>query len=300
MANTNQADTATVVAKHEKKQLTTTQKRAKTALSWVVNIICIAIIVFSLVVAIMAIVRTTNGGLASIGGTVFMPVQSDSMSGAFEQGDMILSKVYKGDGTDLKVGQVVTYEADVEGYKGFITHRIVRIEGGTIWTKGDKYAVGNEDSPMSAKKVVATWGSTDENGNGINGKNWKGMGKMSNWLQGQNMDKGIILDPEVGKTRFFCAIVLPLILLFAAYAFFLIRTLVIGKLEAARVAATAAASNISADSLSDEDKKRLAEEYFASLQLAKGTDNVENNAVSSADNVPTEDTKSSDIEIDKK
>ncbi|MEG2541152.1 MAG: S26 family signal peptidase [Clostridia bacterium] len=299
MANTNQADTATVVAKREKKQLTPTQKRAKTALGWVVNIICIAIIVFSLVVAVIAIVRTTNGGLASIGGTVFMPVQSDSMSGAFEQGDLILSKVYKGDGTDLKVGQVVTYEADVQGYKGFITHRITRVDGGTIWTKGDKESDGNAVA-MSKSKVVAIWGSADENGNGINGKNWKGMGKMSNWLQGQNMDKGIILDPEVGKTRFFCAIVLPLILLFAAYAFFLIRTLVIGKLEAARVAATAAASNISADSLSDEDKKRLAEEYFASLQLAKEAESVAKDVAPEVDNTSLDGATPIDIDGDKK
>lgn len=249
--------------KREKKELTPNQKKWKTALGWIVNIVCIAIILFSLIVAIFTIVRTTNDrGIANLFGTVFMAVKSDSMSGTFEEGDMILADVYEGDGSDLKVGQVITFKIStyVNGveYADFNTHRITSIDkNGIFRTKGDKPGLLEDGRSVNPADVVATWGTPEEDG-----KVWKGMGKLNNWLE----------DVEKGRTRFFCAIVLPLILLFVLYAFILVRTLVIAKIDSTKAAAEAAAAPITADSLSDEEKRRLAEEYLASLAKSDGGD----------------------------
>lgn len=273
-----QTTKSSIFRNREKKELTPAQKKWKTAGSWIVNIICIAIIIFTLIVSIQTVIRTTNeDGVANLFGTAFMPVKTDSMSGTFEKGDVILCDVYKGDGFDLKVGQVITFKTSVLGtdkkfYESFNTHRISRIEAGRIYTKGDKAGLSEDSSAVLANQIVATWGSVGEDGTLYAGKVWAGMGKLSNWLE----------DPVVGRTRFFCAIVLPLILLFVIYAFVLIRTLVIAKLDKAKAEAAAAAANVSADSLSEEDKRRLAEEYLASLAQSGGSRASEGDAPTEA------------------
>ena len=82
----------------------------------------------------------------------------------------------------------------------------------------------------------------------------KGAGFLSKWLQE---------DPDKTQTKFFLIIVLPLILLFVAYAFVLVRALINAKVE--RDKAVQADTTVTMDSLSDEEKRRLAEEYLASL-----------------------------------
>lgn len=248
--------------KKEKKELTPSQQKLRIASNWIINILCVVIIIFSLVVAVFSIVRSTNAeGITNFGGKVYMSVMSDSMKPTFAKDDMIVCDEYKGDGSDLKVGQVVTFKTTINiggtAYEGFNTHRIKSIENeGTanavIITKGD--AVSGNDASITASRIVATWGGVSEDGTPTNGKILKGLGAMGNWLQ----------DPEQGRIRFFCVIVLPLILLFVIYAFILIRTLVIAKIDKVK-ADKAGAATITADSLSDEEKRRLAEEYLASL-----------------------------------
>ncbi len=280
------------------KEATPKHEKVMTIVNWVITVICVVLIVFALVVAIFTIVRSTNGeSLTKFGSTIYMNVMSDSMQPTFSQKDIIIAKEYKGDGKDLKVGQVITFSANIGGYEGFNTHRIVYIqrdEDGNvsyIKTRGDncKDENGNiipwQDSlvqdgddfnvtsvttgpdgtwdPTSVTltgdryKVVATWGSVDENGNFHNGKMLKGCGAFANWLQ----------DREKGKTRFFCVIVLPLIILFIAYAFVLVRTLVIARLENNKKVKGEPVRDV--DSMSDEEKRRLASELLASLQASE-------------------------------
>lgn len=255
-------------ARKDKKELTPQQQKIRTALNWVVNILCIVIIIFALVVAIFTIVRSTNSkGVTNFFGKVYMSVRTDSMAPSFYGGDMIVCNEYNGDGKDLKVGQVITFKGRViyngQAYEDFQTHRIIHInENGTFRTRGDAQGGDWKDyldndatwdgGSVAAEQIVATWGSVNDNGDFVAGKVNKGMGKLGVWMQ----------DPEKGKTRFFCLIVLPLILLFIAYAYALIRTLVIAKIEKEKVAKTAP---VSVDELSEEEKRRLAEEYLASI-----------------------------------
>ena len=82
------------------------------------------------------------------------------------------------------------------------------------------------------------------------GKNMGKIGVFINWLQGN-------------RTNYFLVIVLPLILMFVVYAYILIRSFIIAKL--AKTKEEAVASTATVDGLSEEDKRRLAEEYLAEL-----------------------------------
>ena len=96
-----------------KKELTPKQQKINNIIGWVVSALCIALIIASLVISIVTIANAKNGEsgeLKGLGGNVFMPVQTDSMEPTFKVGDLIITKIYKGDGSDLKVGQVITYK----------------------------------------------------------------------------------------------------------------------------------------------------------------------------------------------
>ena len=259
----------------EKKQLTPQQQKVRNILGWVASALCVVIIVIALIISIMTITRTTGEkGVAHIAGNAFMPVQTDSMEPTFDTGDLIITKIYEGDGSDLKVGQVITYKARVNVggtlVEIFKTHRILEISNtnGTLRFK----VVGDNPNPQDGansadfvyvNEVVATWGTPatpiDSNGDGqydsfdipesTHGKNMGKIGVFINWLQGN-------------RTNYFLVIVLPLILMFVVYAYILIRSFVIAKLAKTK---EEAASSATVDGLSEEDKRRLAEEYLAEL-----------------------------------
>lgn len=266
--------------KSEKKELTPMQQKVRSVLNWVVTILCVVVIVFALVVAIFTISGATNDRhLMQFGDKIYMNVASDSMTPTFDKSDMIIVDAFD-KSTDIdrvKVGMVITFEASINGYAGYNTHRIVAInkaEDGTVKsvrTRGDKKggnwqdAVGEDDGSwdsqsVSIDKIVATWGSVDEAGNFTNGKMLKGVGAFSNWIQ----DTDHPGEDSSAKVRFFCVIVLPLILLFVIYAFILVRTLIIAKLENHKP--VQAEQVVTVDSLSDDEKRRLAEEYLAMLK----------------------------------
>lgn len=282
----------------EKKEETQKQQTVKTVLNWVVSILCICIIVFSLVVAIFTIAGATNERhLMQFGDKIYMNVASDSMSPTFDKSDMIICDAFNAE-TDLyklKVGQVITFEASINGYIGFNTHRIIHINYNnqtgaitSIRTRGDKLgdwknslsdsnnALGPDNTwdsmSVEVKDIVATWGSVDDNGEFAAGKMLKGVGAFSNWIQ----DTDHPGEDSSAKVRFFCVIVLPLILLFVIYAFILVRTLIIAKLENSKPVQSEHVLTV--DSLSDEEKRRLAEEYLASMKAQADAQNAESDA----------------------
>lgn len=274
----------------EKKELSPKQQKVRSILNWVATGVCIVVIVFALVVAIFTIAGATNDDhLTRFGDTYYLNVASDSMDPTFSPDDVIIATALdSANAKSLKVGQVVTFRTTVSTSSGryqiFNTHRIVAInrtdagEVSSYTTRGDHQSSTWQDAAaellkdkedrnadvigstenMQASAIVATWGSVNEDGTFTSGKMLKGVGGFSNWIQ----------DTEhfgaSQKVRFFCVVVLPLILLFVVYAFVLIRTIVIAKLENQRK--VQAQQVVTVDSLSDEEKRRLAQEYLASLQ----------------------------------
>lgn len=270
----------------EKKELSPKQQKVRSILNWVATGVCIVVIVFALVVAIFTIASATNDDhLTRFGDKIYLNVATDSMAPTFSPDDVIIADALdSANAKSLKVGQVVTFRALKDGYRYFNTHRIVAInrndagEVSSYTTRGDNQSSTWQDAAaellkdkedrnadvigstenVQASAIVATWGSVNEDGTFTSGKMLKGVGGFSNWIQ----------DTEhfgaSQKVRFFCVVVLPLILLFVIYAFVLIRTIVIAKLENQRK--VQAQQVVTVDSLSDEEKRRLAQEYLASLQ----------------------------------
>lgn len=284
------------LASTAKKERSPQQQKAMTILNWVATAVCIVVIVFALVVAIFTIAGSTNDNhLTQFGDKIYLNVASDSMEPTFNTSDVLIVTAfdYQKQLSELKVGQVVTFKV-TKTFKGSIkefynTHRIIGIDRDTngnitsfttrgdnqtgtwqdavaefkrvdgVASNADKSIIGTTET-VSASSIVATWGSVDEAGNFTAGKALKGVGGFSNWIQDtENFG-------EHQKTRFFCVVVLPLILLFVIYAFILVRTLVIAKLENQRKVQSEQV--VSVDGLSDEEKRRLALELLASLQAS--------------------------------
>ena len=267
--------------KKEKKELTPQQIKVRNILGWVVTALCIALIITSLVISIVTIANAgnTTGELKGIGGNVFMPVQTDSMDPTFKAGDLIITKIYEGDGSDLKVGQVITYRDRVGQngvtYEIFVTHRIADIgvdeNGKVIQFK----VVGDNPNPqdgasgtdtVKVNDVVATWGTPAE-------QNADGTFNVTKDTKGGNMGQigALINFIQHDKTNYFLIIVLPLIIIFLIYVFFLVRSLVIAKIAKTKEEAVSTA----VDGLSEEDKRRLAEEYLAQLAREQAQDKEE-------------------------
>lgn len=311
------------LASASKKERTPQQQKAMTILNWVATAVCIVVIVFALVVAIFTIAGTTNDDhLMRFGDKIYLNVASDSMEPTFDTSDVIIATAfdYQKQISELKVGQVITFKTTARSgdatYEIFNTHRIVRInfaeDGKTVrnfTTRGDNSKSGDKDNStiswqdavaqnnlgltetVAPSNVVATWGSVDENGSFVEGKMLKGVGGFSNWIQDtENFGAS-------RKTRFFCVVVLPLILLFVIYAFILVRTLVVAKLENQRKVQSEQV--ITVDSLSDEEKRRLAQEYLASLQAQTDGDASDTKADDAkTDETSTDKSDSSDISDD--
>lgn len=253
-----------------KKELTPKQKKIQTALNWIINIFCILIIIFALVLSVVTISQTTNtDNLPHLGKNYFLAVKTDSMSGTFEVGDMIIAKqVSEEDAKSLEVGQVITFRVNYISGKTIInTHRIIErltSENGSVLyrTQGDHEAVA-DSYQVSTRDIIATWGTPGSQADkGSYGKILKGVGKINNWLYEDGS-----LSSSGKSTRYFLVIVLPLILLFVGYGFVMVYSLVKNKI--------AKTAEVAVNDLSEEDKERIAREYLASQGVDTGASDVD-------------------------
>ena len=276
-----------------KKELTPKQQKVRDILGWVATALCIVLIVASLIVSIITIANVGNkdGKIKGLAGYIMMPVQTDSMEPTFMTNDLIITKIYKGDGQDLKVGQVVTFEKLVTDkstgslIRIYVTHRIVDLgvndDGKVVFVT----VLGDNPNPQDGEygeelvnvgNIIATWGTPAE-------KNADGTFNITKDTNGGNMGQigAFINFIQQDKTNYFLIVVLPLIIVFLGYVFILVRSFIIAKLDKTKEEALATAG---IDGLSEEDKRRLAEEYLAQLARESAsadadanTDTTENN-----------------------
>ena len=274
-----------------KKELTPQQKKVQTVLNWILNVVCVLIILFALVLSVVSISQSTNSdNLPHLGKNYFLAVKTDSMSGTFEVGDMIVCKQYDGS-TTLQVGQVITFRV-IMGQASYVnTHRIIEVIDGANGTHSYRTQGDHEASAdtrlVGQSNIIATWGTPGVKGadgkynKDSYGKILKGVGKINNWLNDEEH-----MTASGKSIRYFLVIVLPLILLFVAYAAVLIYSLVKNKV--------AKAQEVAVNDLSEEEKARLAQEYLASQgitipeqQEAPVEESVEE-PVEEANNEPTD------------
>ena len=123
-------------------------------LSKIANAFTVVFIIFEIILILFIVMARVNGQTPSLFSYNLYVIVSPSMEPELMVGDVIVSKVYKGE--ELKEGQIVTYlgrEGDVAGK--LITHEIVRFE--TI--DGVEYIItqginGGSEDPKIVKSDV--------------------------------------------------------------------------------------------------------------------------------------------------
>lgn len=77
-------------------------------------------------------------------GYTFFQVVTGSMSGTIEINDIVIVRITK----NVKENDIITYKSGND----YVTHRVIRVQGNTIVTKGD--ANNTEDEPITKDLVL--------------------------------------------------------------------------------------------------------------------------------------------------
>ena len=208
--------------------------KAKKIYNAVSTAIVALIFVFMVVVVAVILVQKSSGGESKIFGYYMYDVLTDSMSGTIEPGDVIMCKAVD-DINSLQVGDIITFKAPNGNYNE--THRIVEIarnDDGTVnyfKTKGDN------------AKAVDNWQLNPQN---VKAKYVKksvfvgGLRKfMSNWY-------GYVV-----------VVVIPLCIVFALIISSVVRDKLALEKEKEKEE-----GKITLSDISEEDKKKLLENYI--------------------------------------
>ena len=120
------------VANGEKAKPAKKKKKWKKIVAWTITLIVVLALVFCLII----VVQTKSSKKPFLFGYASYVIVSGSMEPELQVGDVILiKKVNSID--ELKVGDTITYLGKEDTFAGkTVTHRIVRIEGNTIVTRG--------------------------------------------------------------------------------------------------------------------------------------------------------------------
>ncbi len=92
---------------------------------WLISIFVVIVFIFS-AVALISVINGRKTGVNSVFGYTVNSVQSNSMEGTLNVGDLVIGKVY--DGSMLQKDQIITYKMKKTNKIVFNTHRIVGIE----------------------------------------------------------------------------------------------------------------------------------------------------------------------------
>ena len=134
--------------------------------SVVIDVLIVIVFIISLLVVIASITAKRENGQANVFGYTANSVQTDSMKGTINEGDLIISKVVTSKNKadfDLKEGDIVSFYTEIKkGTKILITHRIyeVRQAGNTtvITTWGDNRESAPEpDDPITMSDVQSVY-----------------------------------------------------------------------------------------------------------------------------------------------
>jgi len=199
-------------------------------------------VIFAIILFTVVLTLNESQKIPNLFGVGYLSVQSDSMKGTFDEGDLIFVRVTKP--TDIfKEDDIVTFKTTIGGVEVLNTHRIISVteSAGRYYyiTKGD-----NEDNPdleaiTSEDHIVALY-----LGFGI-----PAVGKASDFIQSQ--------------LGFFLCIVLPLALIF------IYQIIHFGILVNKFKKEKAPIENVSIEHLTDEQKEEIAKKYLESLNAKK-------------------------------
>lgn len=134
-------------------------KKAKKIFDVVINVLICLIFVISIFV-IIANSSVKENGVPSLFGYTMSSVQSDSMTGTFEVGDMVIGKLTD-ESTVIEKGDIVSFWDAKDGVKFINTHRVTEVyDYGTAKfydTKGDKEGLGVDPYTKSQDDIIAVY-----------------------------------------------------------------------------------------------------------------------------------------------
>ena len=134
--------------------------------SIIVDVLIVIVFIISLLFVIASITAKRENGQANVFGYTANSVQTDSMKGSINEGDLIISKVVTSDNKkefNLKEGDVVSFYNELDnGTKILITHRIYNIrEAGntrvyTTWGDNRESAPA-PDAPITMSDIESVY-----------------------------------------------------------------------------------------------------------------------------------------------
>ena len=187
------------VGKHSAEKETSVFKKILNVFFYAVIAI---IVVFALLMTVMSL--GSKDGLSGLFGHYFMTVQSESMSGTFEKGDIIICKDVDTD--DLVKGDVISFYYIVQNQKVVVTHRIINVKTNDI---GVRYFVtqGDAEGIIMYEEVLP-----DDVIAKYTGKKISGAAKVADFIKSKN--------------GFLICVVIPLFLFLFWQLYSFIKTLI--------------------------------------------------------------------------
>lgn len=218
----------------------------KKALKRIFNIIIDIVVVLILIVSILVVMlslTSKSSGVPNIFGIAPLSVQTESMKGTIDPGDLIFCTLTEND-DEFQKDDVVTFPIEINGEQVLNTHRIVEVvEDENIAyykTQGDNKETNPEPDKdlQTSSTIVAKY----------TGAKIPGLGNVLSFIRTQ--------------FGFFICILLPMIIFFIYEAVRVVMNLLAYNKEKAFEEAQSAVNN---SELTEEQKKQAIEEYLASL-----------------------------------
>ena len=227
----------------------------KQLLKKIANIIIDILVVLILIVSILVVMlslTSKSSGVPNIFGIAPLSVQTESMKGTVDPGDLIFCSLTEID-DEFQKDDIVTFPIEINGEQVLNTHRIVEVvaDNNIIYykTQGDNKETNPEPDKdlQTSSTIVAKY----------TGTKIPGLGNVLSFIRTQ--------------LGFFLCILLPMIIFFIYEAVRVVMNLMAYSKEKAFEEAQTAVNN---SELTEEQKKQAIEEYLASLGQQSG--NAEN------------------------
>ena len=212
-----------------------------------VDVLVILVLIVSVLIATLSL-TSKSSGVPNIFGIAPLSVQSDSMSGTFETGDLIFCKVTNDPSIEYQKDDIVTFPIEINGVEVLNTHRIAEVikdDNNTYYqTQGD-----NKDTNPTADEILQTSSTIVAQYTGVK---IGGLGTVLSFLRTQ--------------LGFFLCVLLPMIIFFLYEAVRVVLNVIAYNKEKALEEAKA---SVAGAELTEEQKKKAIEEYLASLNENK-------------------------------
>ena len=213
----------------------------------IVDVLVILVLIVSVLIATLSL-TSKSSGVPNIFGIAPLSVQSDSMSGTFETGDLIFCKVTNDPSFEYHKDDIVTFPIEINGVEVLNTHRVAEVikdDNNTYYqTQGD-----NKDTNPTADEILQTSSTIVAQYTGVK---IGGLGTVLSFLRTQ--------------LGFFLCVLLPMIIFFLYEAVRVVLNVIAYNKEKALEEAKA---SVAGAELTEEQKKKAIEEYLASLNENK-------------------------------